>query len=69
MRTPPLLADFIHAWVRKPICAKLLTLPPQTNLRKTLDTTNLVLELYYGYCKIKTSFLYDRYRDEQNILI
>ena len=28
MRTPPLLADFIHHRVCKPICEKLLTLPP-----------------------------------------
>ena len=27
MRTPPLLADFIHHRVRKPICEKYLTLP------------------------------------------
>ena len=27
MRTPPLLADFIHHRVCKPICEKLLTLP------------------------------------------
>ncbi len=27
MRTPPLLADFIHTRVCKPICEKLLTVP------------------------------------------
>ena len=31
MRTPPLLADFIHHRVCKPICEKLLTLPPPYN--------------------------------------
>ena len=30
MRTPPLLADFIHHRVCKPICEKLLTLPDGT---------------------------------------
>ena len=29
MRTPPLLADIIHARVCKPICAKFLTLPKE----------------------------------------
>ena len=30
MRTPPLLADFIHSRACKPICAKSLTLPNST---------------------------------------
>ena len=34
MRTPPLLANFIHHRVCKPICEKLLTLPvPASNVR------------------------------------
>ena len=32
MRTPPLLADFTHTRVCKPICAKLLTLPDAETL-------------------------------------
>ena len=34
MRTPPLLADFIHARPCKPFCEKLLTLPFHTSLNK-----------------------------------
>ena len=37
MRTPPLLADFIHPRNCKPICEKLLTLPACKEYKKLLE--------------------------------
>ena len=43
MRTPPLLADFIHHRVCKPICEKLLTLPVDLK-RLELSTSRMRTE-------------------------
>ena len=47
MRTPPLLADFIHHRVCKPICEKLLTLPGRmaTAIDALEATTNALVEI------------------------
>ena len=39
MRTPPLLADFIHARGCKPKCEKLLTLPKAEHLLEQIPET------------------------------
>ena len=42
MRTPPLLADFIHHRVCKPICEKLLTLPLKLKADEEYDVYEIV---------------------------
>lgn len=69
MRTPPLLADFIHHRVCKPICEKLLTLPGiepnkerenkenQGGLRAVLSSLPHGLPHKKKDCRIPTIFL------------
>ena len=52
MRTPPLLADFIHARPCKPFCEKLLTLPLNTYKAEKDACNELLLKTKNAYAAV-----------------
>lgn len=60
MRTPPLLADFIHHRVCKPICEKLLTLPEQGLA---------FLESEISFKNMETTYVFRKYFKHARVLL